>query len=226
MKRLFHSLILLLAATCTFTACSETDEEEDVQYSNWEARNTTYFQSILEKAKSAIAEAKAAHGDDWADYCDWRVYRTYAQDTTQTGEAADSIAVYISQRGTGSGYPLYTDSVRINYLVRLMPNELSTDEEARTKGRIVGYTGVNRDSSFVFSTDFCTPVTLATSNNLEGVTTALMRMRIGDLWRVYIPQQLGNGSTATTNIPAYSTLIYAIQLKAYYRRGTVVPTWQ
>lgn len=226
MKRLFYLIALLLASTASFTACSETDEEEDVKYSNWEARNTAYFDSIMGVARTAIAEAKATYGDDWEDHCDWRLYRTYAQDASQTGTSSDSIAVQISKRGTGSGCPIYTDSVRVNYLVRLIPNALSDKEEEQTLGEIVGYTGVSKDSTSIFSEDFCTPVAVAVSNNLEGISTALMYMHIGDLWRVYLPCQLGNGTTPTSYIPAYSTLIYALELKAYYHKGTVVPDWR
>lgn len=225
MKRLFFPLLLLFAACAAFTACEETDAPDDPQYANWAERNDAYFRTVLAEAKTAIAEARATYGDDWADHCDWRVYRTYANDSTTVGAATDTVAVRIMQRGTGSGYPLYTDTVRINVMMRLIPNALADTEEARTKGELISYTGVSKDSVDVFGTDFSTPNKSAVSNNVEGLTTALMRMRIGDLWRVYIPQQLANGANSTEVIPAYSMLIYDVQLKAFYRKGTVVPSW-
>lgn len=47
----------------------------------------------------------------------------------------------------------------------------------------------------------------------EGWTLALQYMAVGDKWRLYIPYYLGYGSTATTAVPAYSTLICDIYLR-------------
>ena len=51
-------------------------------------------------------------------------------------------------------------------------------------------------------------------------------MHIGDRWIVYVPYQLGYGTTdQSTNVvvPAYSMLIYDVRLVGYYRAGTNVP---
>ena len=63
------------------------------------------------------------------------------------------------------------------------------------------------------------------SEVVQGFGTALMYMHIGDLWRVYVPANLGYGTTGQTYIPASSTLVYEIELKAYYRAGTTPPEW-
>lgn len=218
------SLLALLAMT-GFTACSETDAEEDTEYLNWQERNTTYFKNVLRTAAASVAEAKATYGDDWESHCDWRVYRNYSISESVSATYADSIAVRVLHQGTGSGCPYYTDSVRVNFLGRLIPNELSTDQTSRTTGKVFTYTGSSADSVNVFSPEYCTPSTRLVSNNIEGFTTALLYMHIGDMWRVYIPQELGYASTATTNIPAYSTLIFDIELKAYYRKGVSPGDW-
>lgn len=226
MKLKMCARLLLLAAALGFTACSESDGTEDTEYTNWQARNNDYFTQALRQAAAEVATAKAAYGDSWEEHCDWRVYRSYAKSATAEASASDSIAVRVLHKGTGSGYPYYTDSVRVNFIGRLMPNSLSTDLESRTKGLMFAYTGTVKDSAVVFSPEYCSPALLAVSNSVEGFTTALMRMRIGDRWRVYIPQALGYGSSATTTIPAYSTLIYDMELKAYYRKGVVAGPWQ
>ena len=46
----------------------------------------------------------------------------------------------------------------------------------------------------------------------------LMRMHRGDRWRVYIPYQLAYGSSARSSIPAYSTLIFDLQLEDFWRK--------
>jgi len=71
-------------------------------------------------------------------------------------------------------------------------------------------------------------VTLSPSKSVDGFTTAVMNMHIGDRWKVYIPYQLGYGTSTPSNstIPAYSTLIFDITLVAYSRAGTHIPTIQ
>jgi len=53
----------------------------------------------------------------------------------------------------------------------------------------------------------------------------LMRMHPGDHWMVYIPYQLGYGSSTSSSstIPAYSMLRFEIVLDSYYRPGQVIP---
>ena len=47
---------------------------------------------------------------------------------------------------------------------------------------------------------------------IKGWTEALTMMPVGSKWEIYIPQELGYGSRATGNIPAYSTLIFTVEL--------------
>ena len=70
------------------------------------------------------------------------------------------------------------------------------------------------------------PAKLPVSNIIDGFSTALQHMHIGDRWEVYIPQQLGYGSKDDSAVPAYSTLRFDITLMAYYRAGQVVPAWK
>lgn len=216
-------LVCLISAFAgILTACEENLYEEDT-YANWPERNAQAFSAKLGEAKAAIAAAKAAHGDDWEAHCDWRVYRTYAMTEDAQATAADSVCVQIVERGTGSGCPLYTDSVRVNYLGRIISTDVTV--APGTPGDVFDHSGLTQDYASVFSPDFSRPSMFRVSNTVEGFTTALMRMHIGDLWRVYIPQQLGYGGNAVAGLPAYSTLIFDIQLKAYYRAGTIPGAW-
>lgn len=220
----FLLFCLLPALSGLLTACEENlyDDEASV---DWPARNAQAFSAKLAEAKAAVAAAKAAYGEDWEEHCDWRVFRTYAMAEDVPATATDSICVQIVERGTGSGYPLYTDSVRVNYLGRI----ISTDEMAApgTPGDVFDHSGLTQDYESVFSPDFSRPSMFRVSNtvDVEGFTTALLRMRIGDLWRVYIPQELGYGGNAVSGLPAYSTLIFDLQLKGYYRAGTQPGPW-
>ncbi len=47
---------------------------------------------------------------------------------------------------------------------------------------------------------------------IEGWQHALMAMHPGDRWMIYIPYELGYGSRTSGPIPAYSTLIFEVEL--------------
>lgn len=47
---------------------------------------------------------------------------------------------------------------------------------------------------------------------IEGWQIALQQMHTGDHWIVYIPYTVGYGTCASGPIPAYSTLIFEVQL--------------
>ena len=49
---------------------------------------------------------------------------------------------------------------------------------------------------------------------IPGFQTALCAMHKGDYWRVYIPYQEGYGTKRDGDIPAFSTLIFEIELIA------------
>ncbi len=216
------TLLLLFAALLPllcFTACSDDDDSTDTgEFSyNWQARNADYFVAQMSQAKAAIAEAKAQYGDDWESHTTWRVARSYAK--VNASSVTDSICYEIVQRGTGSGCPLYTDSVKIAYIGRLMPTESYAQGLAFDRS---GYTESEED---VFGADFGRGSKFLASGVVEGLTTALMYMHIGDRWRVYMPQQLGYKSASQGVLPAYSTLVFDCQLKGYCRANSDGVVW-
>lgn len=205
-NRIWYLLrLFLLLPLSILTSCEENIDEEE-EYVDWKAKNTTAFVQQLDEAKQAIAQAKATYGEAWTDHCPWRVFRTYAQDSNVAGKAADSICVKIVESGTSDVSPMYTDSVQVNYLLRILPSR-SYDE-----GKIVSHSGPIASPEEIFNPDFAKPAGLLTSNTIEGFTTALLHMHVGDRWMVYIPYELGYGAKATSALPACSMLIYDMQL--------------
>lgn len=215
MKKIISLLLLFPALLAGLAACDEETGEVD-EYVNWKARNEQAFAEKLAEAKAAIAEAQSLYGDQWEDHCDWRLARTYTLPADAPAGSGDTVVVRITERGAGSGCPLYTDSVKVNFLLRLLPTE------EHPEGEIVSHSGYSSLPEEIFSDDFATPSKLLVSNTVEGFTTILMRMHIGDRWRVFIPWQLGYGSTAVQTIPAYSMLDYDMQLKAFSRKGSAL----
>lgn len=49
---------------------------------------------------------------------------------------------------------------------------------------------------------------------IPGFTSALLHMRVGDHWEVYIPFDQGYGTRSSGPIPGFSTLIFEIELIA------------
>ena len=213
MKTIFRIIFPVLFATLTLGACSENVDEEH-EFANWEPQNTAFFKQKLSAAKDSIAQAKSKYGEDWEKHCSWRVLRSYAQLATSKGKATDSICVRIIEKGTGSGCPIYTDSVQVNYIGRLMPSA------SYPEGKVFDHSGPTILPEDVFHPSFAQPTALLVSNTVEGFSTALQNMHIGDRWEVYIPYQLGYSSASTGSLPAYSTLVFDMQLKAYCKVGS------
>lgn len=47
---------------------------------------------------------------------------------------------------------------------------------------------------------------------IDGWQIALQRMHIGDKWIVYIPYEMGYGAKTCAGIPAFSTLVFEVEL--------------
>ena len=204
------SLILLFSlfvSAFTFISCSETDDTVE-EYPNWQNANDTYFNKIHTEAKTAIASGDTS----------WKIFNSYALNDSMAKNADDHIVVKVIKKGTGSGYPLYTDTVRVHYRGQLIPSTSYTN----------GYIFVESYSGD-YDAETSAPVTFGVAAKEEGLSTALQNMHIGDRWIVYIPYNLGYGSTlqnSTLFIPAYSTLIYDLTLVSYYRAGVNIPGFE
>ena len=195
-------------------SCAET-EQTNTEYDDWCNRNNAYFTERMAEARADVAQAKAAYGDDWEAHCDWRTFRSAAKATDPAAPAAvtDSICCKVIDRGTGTGFPFSTDSARVNYVGRLMPSA------SYVNGYVFDHSGLYATDDYVFNPDLSTPARLLVSSTVDGFATAVQHMRIGDRWKVFIPWQLGYGATEKNSIPAYSTLVFDLQLKGFARAG-------
>lgn len=194
-------LLALLAPVGLLSSCSESDNEEE-EFPKWKKTNEQYFNNLY-----AMAKSSADMGDK-----SWKVIRQWSLEESTAKDPYDYIVVNVLENGTGSGCPLYTDSVKVHYEGRLLPSTSYPD-------------GYVFDKSFTgeFNPATALPAKFAVSGMIDGFTTALQYMHIGDHWKVYIPYQLGYGSSASGSIPAYSTLVFDVTLVSYYRAGVEVP---
>ena len=57
---------------------------------------------------------------------------------------------------------------------------------------------------------------------ISGWGVALQHMEEGDIYEVWIPQKLAYGSTVNGDIPAYSTLIFEIELVSVDQQAATI----
>ena len=204
---ILRHLWLLVFPLFMLTACSESDNEQE-EFPDWKAKNERAFNTIY---NSAVEQQKAGNKT-------WKVFNVYSKSESVATAPEDHIVVRVLNEGTGSGSPLYTDTVSIHYRGKLLASTSYAD-------------GYIFDSSWDGEYNLSTmkpfqkrPV----SYFVDGFATALQHMNIGDRWEVYIPYQLGYGKSGTTSssIPGYSMLIFDLTLVGYSRVGTTVPDWK
>ena len=106
-------------------------------------------------------------------------------------EISQGVLVKILKSGDGDRCPRTGNVVTVNY-----------------KGSLIN--GKTFDSSY----ERGYPEAFRLNDLIVGWQIALTQMHVGDHWMVYIPWEVGYGSRANGNIPAYSTLIFEIELVA------------
>ena len=198
-----------------FTSCTENDDTVD-EYANWQSKNETYWDNLY-----TTTQQKIKSGDT-----SWKIILNYTfQNQKQTTGSAltyrpeNYIIAHVEQAGTGTTSPLYSDSVSMHYMGRLIPSTTytaglifdkswsSNTFNAATSRPNHSYIGLSYDSKGK-------PISL-----VDGFTTALMSMHRGDHWTVYIPYQLGYGEKSSGVVPAYSTLIFDLRLNDFSHPG-------
>ena len=218
--------VILFMLLTLFVSCTEDEQEYDPYY-DWQVRNETWFRQIADSARTAIAEARAQYGDEWENYCQWRMVKRLDQSKDyNTGRVDDSICVRMISRGAGSVEAGWSDTVRISYRGWMMPTVYKDyDAEGQLVDRLRQEVF---DQSYYgkFDTETAAPVLASVSSFIVGYYTALQYMVEGDDWMVYIPYRLGYGESDHGTIPAYSTLQFRIHMAAVYPCNTGVPAWK
>lgn len=201
-RRGFYFLAVALFAVFGLASCSEEDDTVE-EFPNWQARNDAYFNSLTDSVMNLL-ELNPARTD-------WKRIKSWSKSDSIEGSNSDYIIVNVLEEGDpASSMPLYTDTVTVHYLGRLLPS--------------VSYPyGYVFDQSYYgnYDGEVSKPVKMAIGNSggnmlVDGFATALQHMRRGDHWMVYIPYQLGYGSESQTGVPSYSTLIFDLRLVDFW----------
>ncbi len=215
-------LFVILLAALGFVSCDELDSTWD-PYHNWKERNAQWFEQVADTARQAISQAKAKYGSAWEDHCDWRMYKTLKKSQGfNTGKLTDSICVKIVDRGEGTLLANYNDSVRLSFRGWLMNTQYDNGD-----GQLFSESHVFTQTYYGdYNPATASPSVSPVSAMIEGFQTALQYMPAGADWYVYIPQELAYGKKSEKEIPAYSTLLFRINMMAIYPAGTGVPAWK
>lgn len=186
------SFLFITILGCLFTSCEETAEVDE--FANWQERNIEYITGIAEMAE-ANADGK------WLKILSFKLDSIDINGKPAKHDIEDYIYCHIEEEGKGSTHPLHTSFVSVNYRGRLIPSSNNPE------GKIF-------DESYKgnFNSKLNTPRNFRVDELIVGWSTALMHMTKGDTWRVYIPAKLGYDTKEKDNIPAYSTLIFDMNL--------------
>jgi FKBP-type peptidyl-prolyl cis-trans isomerase FklB len=190
-KNLLWIFGLMGGLSMAFTACDETTGEVD-PYEDWETRNQQYIDSI-----ASVANANLGN-----EVGQWKRIHSYKfTEPLAGGDVNDYVYAQILQKGEGTVSPLFTDSVYTHYRGKLIPLLTGT-----TVTFDQSYTG-DLDPSIAVASSFSVGAVIT------GWTTALQQMHAGDRWMLYIPSDLGYGTSGSTSIPSGSTLIFDLYLE-------------
>lgn len=176
-------LLSFLVSIFVFISCDETETFDDTR-----------------KLDNEAAFAKISTSPD------------YKKIESKTG--AGHIMYKVLKEGEKSDVnPLFTDQVRALYtgwykFYWIKDNQFREDE-------FIGDDGNTFKNKYIFDSTANrgdVPSKFAVNRVVDGFSTALQHMHVGDKWEVWMPRNMGYGSTGNTGIPAYCTLVFEIEL--------------
>ena len=200
MKSITGICLTLIVSTLCLSSCKETEELDDRH--DWKERNLSYIDDLAARCNNNLSAQDAGLNS---------IFRLSSYRLNPATEKKNTEWIYCQtlSEGDGTESPLYTDSVRINYRLRLMPTDNFPN------GQILDQSYTTRD----LEPDVNIPSSFVVSGLVDGVITALLHMHTGDRWIIYIPYTLGYGSSDVNKVPAYSTLIFDINLVEFAKTG-------
>ncbi|MBK5195677.1 MAG: FKBP-type peptidyl-prolyl cis-trans isomerase [Proteiniphilum sp.] len=106
--------------------------------------------------------------------------------------------------------PFFTDQVKVLYTGWFKrewskPDTYTDDKDNSIYNKIIFDSTSNRNDI---------PSIFAVNGAVDGFSTALQNMQVGDKWEVWIPWKLGYGESGSGSIQAYTTLVFEIELVA------------
>ena len=171
-----------------------------------ETEEESEFDNWQEKNEAAISQ--------WASNSSYKKILTFTKDATISGaKNTDFIYVEVLESGDGTESPLYTDTCRVAYRGHFIP----------TASYPEGYVF---DQSYTGDFSWSTAGTSSGQSWIDGFSTALQNMHVGDRWRVRIPYTLGYGESGSSSITGYTNLVFEIALYDFWHPGESRPAFK
>ena len=127
--------------------------------------------------------------------------------TKLNSQSGNGFIMYKEIQSGDGATPYFTDQVKVLYTGWYKNIWSEPDTYTDDKGNII-YNKV------IFDTTSNNNIarTLAVNGVVDGFSTALQHMQVGDKWEVWIPWKLGYGESGSGTIQGYTTLVFEIEL--------------
>lgn len=199
MKRnIFWFIGALVVLCCTFASCNDDDTPMADPYSEWALRNAAYIDSIAGVAKNPPA------GESWGMYLNYKLQNQNVGGIGSGIAWANSDYVYAKilpyKEGEVTELGAYPQSDKDTVVVHY-------------RGRLIDGTVFDQSYSGDWDERVSVPAEFTVGGVITGWSTMLWHMREGEHVELYIPQGMAYGSSSSSNIPSYSTLIFDMRLE-------------
>ena len=197
LKKYILLAVILFPLVGMVSSCSDETEAEG-EFDNWQEKN-----------EAVITQ--------WATNSSYKKILTYTKNPDATGlKNTDYIYVEVLESGSGAETPLYTDNCRVAYRGHYIPTASYPE-------------GMVFDQTYLSDFDWTTAgvvSSLTAGGYVDGFSTALMNMHVGDHWRVHIPYTLGYGTSGNSSISGYSNLVFEMALYDFWHPGETRPAFK
>lgn len=197
LKKYILLAVILFPLVGMVSSCSDETEAEG-EFDNWQEKN-----------EAVITQ--------WATNSSYKKILTYTKNPDATGlKNTDYIYVEVLESGSGAETPLYTDTCRVAYRGHYIPTASYPE-------------GMVFDQTYLSDFDWTTAgvvSSLTAGGYVDGFSTALMNMHVGDHWRVHIPYTLGYGTSGNSSISGYSNLVFEMALYDFWHPGETRPAFK
>lgn len=137
-----------------------------------------------------------------------RVVASAEYETIESQSKIGSIAYKVIKSGDGDT-PLFTDRVKVLYTGWYKMVDWNKEDTFENED------GIKVTNKYVFDSTADrndVPSIFQVSGVVDGFSTALQHMKVGEKWEVWIPAKLAYGGVPQQGIPANTTLVFEIEL--------------
>lgn len=166
--------------------------------------------SILSILLFSACDDSETIDDSWrtGNEAQFELITNNSQYTKLNSQAGSGFIMYkVIDTGTGTRSPYFNEKVKVKYTGWYKYDWSKPDTYTDVKGNFI-------TNKIIFDTTSKNNIarTFEVKGVVDGFSTALQNMKVGDKWEVWIPWKLGYGANASSTIKGYTTLVFEIEL--------------